>query len=57
MKNDAKDIIRKYLYDKIDEYALIIKTDIKKLSLSQLEDLNNRIADLNYALKELEGDK
>jgi len=57
MRNDAKDIIRKCLNDKIDEYCLIIKTDMKKLSLSQLENLNHMISDLEYAKTQLEGDK
>ena len=57
MRNDAKDIIRKCLNDKIDEDCLIIKTDMKKLSLSQLENLNHMISDLEYAKTQLEGDK
>ena len=56
MKNDAKDIIRRCLNDKIDEYTLIIKMDMKKLTLNQTDDLNCRIADLEYARTQLEGE-
>ena len=57
MNTDAKLIIEKCLDDKIEEYRLIVKSDLAKLSIVQLESFNNKIADLEYAKQQLKGDK
>ncbi len=57
MNTDAKLIIEKCLDDKIEEYRLIVKSDLAKLSIAQLELFNNKIADLEYAKQQLKGDK
>jgi hypothetical protein len=57
MNNYNKDVIRRCLNEKIEEYCLIIKSDMKKMTLAQIEDLNNRIADLETAREELEGER
>jgi len=57
MNTNAKLIIEKCLDDKIEEYRLIVKSDLAKLSIAQLESFNNKIADLEYAKQQLKGDK
>jgi hypothetical protein len=57
MNTNAKLIIEKCLDDKIEEYRLIVKSDLAKLSIAQLELFNNKIADLEYAKQQLRGDK
>jgi|LauGreDrversion4_2_1035121.scaffolds.fasta_scaffold4816265_2 hypothetical protein len=57
MNKDATLIIEQCLDEKIEECRLILKSDLAKLSLSQLETFNNKIADLEYAKSQLKGDK
>jgi len=57
MNKDATLIIEQCLDEKIEEYRLILKSDLAKLSLYQLETFNNKIADLEYAKSQLKGDK
>ena len=57
MNKEAKMIIENCIDEKIEELRLIVKTELKNLSLTQLETFNNMIADLEYAKTELKGDK
>jgi hypothetical protein len=57
MNKNTKLIIEKCLNDKIEELRLIVKTEMKNLSITQLETFNNMISDLEYAKTELKGDK
>ena len=56
MNKEAKMIIENCIDEKIEELRLIVKTELKNLSLTQLETFNNMIADLEYAKTELKGD-
>ena len=57
MKKDAVDIILNCLQEKLEDLRLTIRMDLKKMTLSQIEQFNNKIHDLEYAIKELKGDK
>lgn len=57
MKKDAVDIILNCLQEKLEDLRLTMRMDLKKMSLSQIEQFNNKIYDLEYAIKELKGDK
>ena len=57
MKKDAVDIILNCLQEKLEDLRLTIRMDLNKMTLSQIEQFNNKIHDLEYAIKELKGDK
>jgi len=57
MKKDAVDIILNCLQEKLEDLRLTLRMDLKKMTLSQIEQFNNKIYDLEYAIKELKGDK
>jgi len=57
MKKDAVDIILNCLLEKLEDLRLTLRMDLKKMTLSQIEQFNNKIYDLEYAIKELKGDK
>ena len=57
MKKDAVDIILNCLLEKLEDLRLTLRMDLKKMTLFQIEQFNNKIYDLEYAIKELKGDK
>ena len=53
MKKDTVDIIMNCLQEKLEDLRLTLRMDLKKMTLSQIEQFNNKIQDLEYAVKEL----